>query len=264
MPRAATKRKAPASSTASAEKATKKSKTRRAAPDTASDDEPHAERTVAYPHASSQHVLGDGRRDELHDALLAWYATVHDARTMPWRKPWDDTLSAADRAQRAYEVWVSEIMLQQTQVATVVPYYTRWMERFPTVHQLAGADIEDVNALWKGLGYYSRAARLLEGAKVIVRDYDGTMPSDPAVLEKSVPGIGRYSAGAITSIAYGVCAPVLDGNVHRLLSRVLAVYAPPQAKATLSLLWAAALALVTGSTTPGDVNQALIELVCRL
>ncbi|KAF8180374.1 DNA glycosylase [Pholiota molesta] len=166
-------------------------------------------------------------------------------RGMPWRKPYDPTLSPERRAQRAYEVWISEIMLQQTQVATVVPYYNRWMAKFPTIRDLAGATIDEVNGLWKGLGYYN--------------------------MEAKIPGIGRYSAGAICSIAYGEQAPVLDGNVHRLLSRFLALHAPPKAKATLDILWAGAKAMVeihkSSSPPNSDAGLALIELgstVCKV
>lgn len=136
------------------------------------------------------------------------------------------------------QVWVSEIMLQQTQVATVIPYYNRWyvgpdlsmsirrliesiythrMEAFPTVQVLAKADIEAVNGLWKGLGYYSRASRLLEGGKTVVNTYKGKLPSDPDILVKKIEGIGPYTAGAIASIAYGVRTPTVDGNVSRMI-----------------------------------------------
>ncbi|KZT41603.1 DNA glycosylase [Sistotremastrum suecicum HHB10207 ss-3] len=160
-------------------------------------------------------------------------------------------------------------MCQQTQVATVIPYYNRWMEKFPTIRALAAADSESVNAIWKGLGYYSRAARLLSGAQKVVKEFNGRLPEDPKEMEKEVPGIGRYSSGAIASIAYGVQAPVLDGNVHRLLSRLLALYASTKSKATLDVLWDAAKAFVDDKDCdfPGDVNQALIELgstVCRV
>ncbi|GLB39158.1 putative DNA glycosylase [Lyophyllum shimeji] len=220
-------------------------------------------------------------------ALLQWYAGVHSSRNMPWRKPYDPLQGPEERSQRAYEVWVSEIMLQQTQVATVIPYYTRWMGKFPTIRDLAAANIEEVNALWKGLGYYSRASRLLAGAQKAVTEYQGRLPDNAKDLEANIPGIGRYSAGAIASIAYGEHVPVLDGNVHRLMSRILALHAPPKAKATLDILWAAAAAMVTpkgniavsskgddSSKQPlestqyaGDINQALIELgsiVCKV
>ncbi|KAG5643070.1 hypothetical protein DXG03_001598 [Asterophora parasitica] len=168
---------------------------------------------------------------------------------MPWRKPYDPLLSLAERAQRAYEVWVSEIMLQQTQVATVVPYYTRWMEKFPTIHELATANIEEVNALWKGLGYYSRASRLLAGAQKAVAEYNGMLPDNAKEMEACIPGIGRYSAGAICSIAYepikAPAAPIAETDTS--------------ADSTLSC--------PEVTQYPGDINQALIELgstVCKV
>ncbi|KIJ39008.1 hypothetical protein M422DRAFT_68891 [Sphaerobolus stellatus SS14] len=218
---------------------------------------------VVHPHSGSLHVLRSIQT--LRAELLKWFDKVRDVRGMPWRQPFPE--SSESRAQRAYEVWVSEIMLQQTQVATVIPYYNRWMEKFPTIHDLAASDIDTVNGLWKGLGYYSRAARLLSGAKKVVSEFEGKLPADVKILEKEIPGIGRYSAGAICSIAHGLCVPVLDGNVHRLLSRVLAIYASPKAKRTLDLLWAGAEEMVKESGNPGDVNQALIELgstVCKV
>lgn len=135
------------------------------------------------------------------------------------------------------QVWVSEIMLQQTRVETVIPYYNKWMQqcvpifpkatpigdylstRFPTVRDLAASNEETINCLWKGLGYYGRAARLLSGAQMVVEKYDGLLPEDPAVLEKQIAGIGKYTAGAITSIAYGVCAPVVRPS-SLVLSRI--------------------------------------------
>lgn len=158
-------------------------------------------------------------------------------------------------------------MLQQTQVATVIPYYNKWMKKFPTIRDLAASDIETVNGLWKGLGYYSRAARLLSGAQKVVKDLRGRLPDNAKDMEAKIPGIGRYSAGAICSIAYNQCVPVLDGNVHRLLSRVLALHAPPKVKQTLDILWNAATAMVEGTHRPGDINQAMIELgstVCKV
>ncbi|KAJ6486941.1 DNA glycosylase [Mycena sanguinolenta] len=223
-------------------------------------------------HAKSVHVLGTADISSIRTALLQWYSTVHALRQMPWRKKFDS--KAADReqrGQRAYEVWISEIMLQQTQVATVIPYYNRWLEKFPTIRDLAASSIDEVNSLWKGLGYYSRASRLLAGAKKSVTDYGGRLPDNAKDMQANIPGIGRYSAGAICSIAYGENAPVLDGNVNRLLSRFLALHAPPKAKATLDILWNAASAMVqdldSSSECPGDVNQALIELgstVCKV
>ncbi|KAL7284048.1 LOW QUALITY PROTEIN: hypothetical protein ACG7TL_001325 [Trametes sanguinea] len=232
------------------------------------------------PHAAALHVLSNTELPR--QALLKWYDGVHEVRGMPWRKPYQKSWNAEEKAQRAYEVcrlmssafwgltrpernrsqvWVSEIMLQQTQVATVIPYYNRWMER------LAASDIDTVYSLWKGLGYYSRAARLLSGAQKAVKELGGRLPDNAQDMESKIPGIGRYSAGAICSIAYNQCVPVLDGNVHRLLSRLLALHAPPKAKQTLDALWAGASAFVEGAERPGDVNQALIELgstVCKL
>ncbi|KAF9523248.1 DNA glycosylase [Crepidotus variabilis] len=228
-------------------------------------------------HPKSLHTVQSSPAMRL--SLLKWYRGVHDARGMPWRKPYDPLLGRADRAQRAYEVWISEIMLQQTQVVTVIPYYNRWIEKFPTICHLAAATLDEVNAIWKGLGYYSRARRLLEGAQKAVKDFSGRLPDNAKDLESHIPGIGRYSAGAISSIAYGERVPVLDGNVHRLLSRVLALHANPKAKGTLDILWAAAAAMVESQDhTPliqdgnqpqyaGDINQALIELgstVCKV
>ncbi|PPR02215.1 hypothetical protein CVT26_012107 [Gymnopilus dilepis] len=231
-------------------------------------------------HAKSTHVISSPQA--MRSALLDWYETVRDIRGMPWRRPYDPHLGPEERAQRAYEVWVSEIMLQQTQVTTVIPYYNRWMERFPTIRDLAEATIDEVNKLWKGLGYYSRASRLLAGAQKAVNEYNGRLPDNAKDMEANIPGIGRYSAGAICSIAYGEKAPVLDGNVHRLLSRFIALHAPPKSKQTLDVLWAAASALVDIEDTspitggnhgaqmvqhPGDINQALIELgstVCKV
>ncbi|TFK41618.1 hypothetical protein BDQ12DRAFT_710665 [Crucibulum laeve] len=227
-------------------------------------------------HPRSIHTINSGH--SIRTALLQWYSTVHETRGMPWRKPYDASQGPEERAQRAYEVWVSEIMLQQTQVATVIPYYNRWMEKFPTIRDLASSTIDQVNSLWKGLGYYSRASRLLSGAQKAVQEYNGKLPDNAKEMEENIPGIGRYSAGAICSIAYGERVPVLDGNVNRLLSRFLALHAPPKSKTTLNILWAAAAKIVqieesdvaNGDDSPqyaGDINQALIELgstVCKV
>ncbi|KIY45065.1 DNA glycosylase [Fistulina hepatica ATCC 64428] len=238
---------------------------------------------LSVPHSSKMHVID--APDPIRIALLAWYDGVHEVRGMPWRKPFKPNATPDERAQRAYEailalittfVWVSEIMLQQTQVTTVIAYYNKWMAKFPTLSALAEASIEDVNALWKGLGYYSRASRLLAGAQKAVKEYDGRLPDNAKLMEANIPGIGRYSAGAICSIAYGERVPVLDGNVTRLLSRFLAMYAQPKSKGTQDVLWAAAAAMVRApqddaetqqTQYPGDTNQALIELgstICRV
>ncbi|KAH8101827.1 DNA glycosylase [Cristinia sonorae] len=233
----------------------------------ASDDDDDSREERALPHASSTHTISSTQARSIRTALLAWYDTVHEVRGMPWRKPFDHSWSAEQQAQRAYEVWISEIMLQQTQVVTVIPYYNKWMAKFPTLSELAKSDIDTVNGLWKGLGYYSRAARILQGAQKAVTELGGQLPDNAKDMEAKIPGIGRYSAGAICSIAYNQCVPVLDGNVHRLLSRFLALYTPPKAKQGLDILWEGATALIEGADRAGDTNQALIELgstVCKV
>ncbi|MCZ7600070.1 MAG: hypothetical protein M5U09_23235 [Gammaproteobacteria bacterium] len=143
------------------------------------------------------------------EALLAWYHAA--ARDLPWRGETDP-----------YRIWVSEIMPQQTQVETVKPYYARWLERFPTVGDLAAADLQDVLACWQGLGYYRRARALHAAAKVVVAEHGGRLPADPAALA-TLPGIGDYTAGAIASIAFGAAAPAIDGNVARVICRLDAI-----------------------------------------
>ncbi|KDQ60186.1 hypothetical protein JAAARDRAFT_56149 [Jaapia argillacea MUCL 33604] len=217
----------------------------------------------SFPHPISTHVIA--KPQPLRAALLQWYAGVHEDRGMPWRKPYNASFGPAERAQRAYEVWISEIMLQQTQVATVIPYYNKWIAKFPTIRDLAAADIDTVNSLWKGLGYYSRAARLLAGAKKAVEEFGGRLPDNAESMEAKIPGIGRYSAGAICSIAYNQCVPVV--SLYPSLTRVLALHAQPKAKQTSNVLWAAATAMVEGSDKPGDLNQAMIEVgstVCKV
>ncbi|KIK81555.1 hypothetical protein PAXRUDRAFT_155855 [Paxillus rubicundulus Ve08.2h10] len=216
-------------------------------------------------HPASWHVVKCV--DAIRKSLLEWYDRIHKVRGMPWRKTYVPSLDKDDRAQRAYEVWVSEIMLQQTQVVTVIPYYNKWMAKFPAIKDLAASDIETVNGLWKGLGYYSRAARLLSGAQKVVRELGGRLPNNAKDMQAKIPGIGRYSAGAICSIAYNQCVPVLDGNVIRVMSRFLALYAPPKGKQAQDIMWAGAETFVEGASRPGDINQALIELgstVCKV
>jgi A/G-specific adenine glycosylase len=150
-------------------------------------------------------------------------------------------------------------MLQQTQVATVVPYYGRFLERFPDVASLAAATEEQVLACWTGLGYYRRASGLRAAAVALVERHGGRLPADPAAL-RALPGVGRYTAGAIASIAFDLPEPVLDGNVRRVLARLLALDGARVGRAREErALWAAATALVRGAR-PGDLNQALMEL----
>lgn len=173
-------------------------------------------------------------------ALLRWYR--RHRRDLPWRATRDP-----------YAIWVSEIMLQQTQVATVVPYFDRFLERFPDVRALAESSRERVLGAWSGLGYYRRARALHAAARVIVERHEGRVPADPEAL-LALPGIGRYTAGAIASMAYGREEPAVDGNVLRLLSRFTAATGENERE-----LWDMARALVLG-TSPGDLNQALMEL----
>src|SRR5215470_3894591 len=185
----------------------------------------------------------------LASALLRWFSM--NARDLPWR-----------RTRDPYAIWVSEIMLQQTRVATVIPYWERWMARFPTVSALAEAPLDDVLAAWAGLGYYSRARNLHAGAQAVGTRFGGALPSCAAEL-REVPGIGPYTAGAIASIAFGERAPLVDGNVARVLARVFAIEHDIKSTAGSKALWAAAgelmNALPTGAA-PGDLNQGLMEL----
>ncbi len=177
--------------------------------------------------------------------LLDWYA--NNARDLPWRGHCDP-----------YAIWVSEIMLQQTRVETVIPYFERWMQRFPTIAALAAADQQDVLAVWEGLGYYSRARNLHKAAGVVVDQHGGVLPSDVTALRR-LPGIGRYSAGAIASIAFGQDEPALDGNIRRVLARYFDVSEPARATSGERRLWAlAAMHLPTGRAA--DYNQAIMDL----
>jgi len=166
---------------------------------------------------------------------------------MPWRGVRDP-----------YRIWLSEIMLQQTRVDTVIPYYERFIARFPTVAALADADLDDVLTLWAGLGYYGRARSLHAAARRVLDEHAGAVPRDLKAL-MDLPGIGRYTAGAVASIAYGVRAPVLDGNVERVLCRLFAIVGNPKASPTRTRLWALAESLLPKSR-PGDLNQAMMEL----
>lgn len=181
----------------------------------------------------------------IQDPLLRWFQA--NARDLPWRKN-----------RTPYAVWVSEIMLQQTQVATVIDYFNRFMKRFPTVETLARAKQDSVLKLWEGLGYYSRGRNLHKAAQTIVADYGGQLPDTVDELQK-IPGIGRYTAGAIASIAFHKPAPILDGNVIRVLSRVFRVKGNPKETAIKNQLWELADRLVH-TEHPGDFNEAMMEL----
>jgi len=177
--------------------------------------------------------------------LLDWYR-VHK-RAMPWRETRDP-----------YAIWISEAMLQQTRVETVIPYWERFLARFPDVHALATADLDDVLGVWAGLGYYSRARNLRAAARMIDEKHAGSLPDDARALQ-ALPGIGRYTAGAVASIAFDRPEPVLDGNVKRVLTRLLGIREDISRPAVIERLWREAAALVQGPH-PGDLNQALMEL----
>jgi len=192
-----------------------------------------------------------GWRRRFRRGLLAWYG--EHARDLAWR-----------RSRDPYRVWVSEIMLQQTQVATVGPYFERFLDAFPTIDALARADEQEVLRRWEGLGYYRRARQMYETAQAIVRRHGGVFPRDRDPV-RALPGIGRYTAGAILSIAFDAPEPILEANTIRLLSRLLAFPGDPHAKPGQDLLWAMARAVLP-RREPGRFNQALMELgseVCR-
>ncbi|MFN3168874.1 MAG: A/G-specific adenine glycosylase [Phycisphaeraceae bacterium] len=185
----------------------------------------------------------------LRRKLLAWYRKHR--RAMPWR-------AVNGQAPAPYHVLVSEAMLQQTQVATVIPYFERFIKAFPTIEALAEADEQRVLTLWQGLGYYRRARHLYAAAKVIVERFDSQVPDTVEQLLE-LPGVGRYTAGAVASIAHGTRAAVVDGNVERVLSRLLLIEEPINAPATKNKLWPIAESLVP-KTNPGDYNQSVMEL----
>ena len=181
----------------------------------------------------------------LQRKLLSWYA--RNKRDLPWR-----------RTKDPYRIWVSEVMLQQTQVDTVIPYYERWMKRFPTINALAKASLDEVLKVWEGLGYYARARNLHKAAKLIREEHKGKFPDSYEEIHR-LPGIGDYTAGAISSIAFNLPTPVLDGNVTRVLCRLFAIRQDPKSPKTQEKLWRLAGSLLP-KKNPGDFNQALMEL----
>jgi A/G-specific adenine glycosylase len=195
-----------------------------------------------------------GKISKLADRLLLWFS--QNARDLPWRRTHDP-----------YGVYVSEIMLQQTQVKTVIPYWERWMQELPTIAAAAQAAPARIHKLWEGLGYYTRVRNLQRAAQTIVREHGGTFPSDfEQVL--ALPGIGRYTAGAICSIAFNQPTPLLDGNVIRVLTRIFGIAENPKEKATNARLWQLAEELVVAASRKlggetkncSALNQSLMEL----
>ncbi len=185
------------------------------------------------------------KTSEITEALLAWYD--RNARVLPWRNTRDP-----------YCIWVSEIMLQQTRVETVIPYYERFLRRFPTLASLASARDEDVMKMWQGLGYYSRARNLLSGARQIVRNYGSDIPQRPEALRK-ITGIGPYTAGAIASIAWNQPVAAIDGNVIRVVSRLFGIREEISNTTVRRQIETMAESLVPADR-PGDHNQAMMDL----
>lgn len=169
-------------------------------------------------------------------------------RRLPWRDGYDP-----------YRVWVSEVMLQQTRMEVVLGYYERFIERFPTVADLARASVDDVTAAWSGLGYYRRARMLRDGAIDVMTRFGGVIPKRVDELT-TIAGIGRYTAGAIASIAHGRKAPIVDGNVARIVARLFAIEAPLASPDLMREAWLRAEELVASSKSPRDLNQGLMEL----
>ncbi len=182
---------------------------------------------------------------QLQKNLLAWFH--RNQRPLPWRKKY-----------QPYEVWVSEIMLQQTQVETVLPYYHRWMKLFPDIKTLAKSDEKKVLKAWEGLGYYSRARNLHETAKKIVREFDAVFPEEFETI-LSLKGIGRYTAGAIASIAFNDNRPIVDGNILRVISRIYAIDKPIDVEKNKALFWKLQQRLIPKGRAR-FFNQALMEL----
>ncbi len=185
-------------------------------------------------------------REDLQQAVIRWYQR-HGRKDLPWQQ-----------SVTPYRVWLSEIMLQQTQVKTVIPYFDRFIKRFPTVKELALADIDEVTHLWAGLGYYSRARNLHKTAQLVYQQYQGEFPSSVAELE-ALPGIGRSTAGAILALSRNQFAPILDGNVKRVLTRAFCIAGWPEKSDTKKQLWQ----LATELTPLQQINaytQAMMDI----
>jgi A/G-specific adenine glycosylase len=191
-------------------------------------------------------MLRDEFLSEIARSLEAWFA--RQQRPLPWRSEYDP-----------WSVWVSEIMLQQTRMEVVLRYFLPFVDRFPAPADLARADVDEVLTAWSGLGYYRRARMLHAGATYVTRQLQGVIPSAVEELVR-IPGVGRYTAGAIASIAFNVSAPVADGNIERVAARLLAIEASARSGALNRQAWIFAGELVAASASPRMLNQALMEL----
>jgi A/G-specific adenine glycosylase len=190
-------------------------------------------------------VVSEPLRQQIQDRLLAW--SHAQRRDLPWRGERDP-----------YRIWVSEVMLQQTQVQTVIPYYARFLSRFPTLRSLAEADLEEVLKVWEGMGYYARARNLHRAAQRVMEHHGGQLPADREAL-LALPGIGPYTVGAILSLAFGQDMALLDGNARRVLSRLFAIDDDPRSAATRQRLWNLAETLLPPGQA-GPFNEALMDL----
>jgi A/G-specific adenine glycosylase len=195
-------------------------------------------------------VIDPENAQRIAGLLLAWFDT-HGRKSLPWQR--DPT---------PYRVWVSEVMLQQTQVATVIPYYERFMTRFPTVQALAAAPEDEVLHLWTGLGYYARARNLAQCAIALIERHGGEFPAEIDAVT-ALPGIGRSTAGAILALSRGERHPILDGNAKRVLARVFGIEGDPSAASVLRTLWAAAESC-TPHTRVAHYTQAIMDLGATL
>lgn len=182
---------------------------------------------------------------KIANQLLDWYS--QNAREFPWRSH-----------PEPYSVLVSEIMLQQTRMETVLPYYQRWMSAFPTLKELSESDLQEVLTLWEGLGFYGRARNLHKAAKLVLSDFNGQIPTTLAELE-TLPGVGRYTAAAVSSIAFGADEAAVDGNIRRVLSRLFNIEEPIRSTQAEESLWGLAEVLLPVGKA-GDFNQALMDL----
>lgn len=182
---------------------------------------------------------------KLQHHILSWFAA--NARDLPWRKTYDP-----------YHVWISEIMLQQTQMDRVVDYFSRWINRFPDIASITQASEEEVLKLWEGLGYYSRAKNIMRSANILVEQYGGNLPADHNLL-LSLPGIGKYTAGAIMSIAFNDPYPLVDANIERVFARLFNLDKPVKEKNTHAFIWQLAKEMLPKDKAR-DFNQSLMEL----
>ncbi len=182
---------------------------------------------------------------ELITALFTWYDA--NRRDLPWRKE-----------RNPYKSWISEVMLQQTRVGTVIPYFNRFLTLFPDIPTLAAAEPDDIYKAWEGLGYYSRAANLLKGARYIIEHHEGVFPEDKVDIQK-IPGIGPYIAGAILSMAFGEPEPSVDGNLIRVISRLNALTGTPDTSSTRKAITSIAREMIS-KERPGDFNEAMMDI----